>query len=98
MHWESRENFLYCYVMGILQHVKGRQRRGASKPALHTSFQLQVVFHLLALQKVQIKLLSYEGLHESLLSTDIFAPSSLVIGVTSRQFYSGSLYTSDEKL
>lgn len=50
MHWESRKNFPCCYVMGMLQHVKGRQQKGASKSALHISFQLWIVFCLLALQ------------------------------------------------
>lgn len=98
MHWESRENFPCCYVMGMLQHVKERQKRGANKPALHTSFQLWVVFCLLALPKVQIKLLSYRVFLSVSSLLIIFTPSSLVIGVSSRQFYPGSLYISDEKL
>lgn len=49
--WESRTNFPHCYVIGMFQHVKGRQWRGASKAALHISFQQWVVFLLLALQK-----------------------------------------------
>lgn len=52
----------------------GNTMGGVTKPAHHC----QVVFHLLVLQEVWIRLLSYETPHESLLFTAIFAPSSLV--------------------